>query len=94
MYYYLKDHFLPNSLIKNTLILAGATVFIGVIWEFAEYIANQTLIEPFYNWFGIRAYFMGDLNDTIGDLTLDTLGGLTFWGLHLLWSRKSQDVEA
>ena len=76
--YYLKDHFLPGKKIQNTLIIVGATIFIGVVWEFAEYIANQTLIDYFYQKFQLRVYFMGDLRDTIKDLLDDILGGLTF----------------
>lgn len=79
MYYYLKSHLLDGNLIKNVLIVTGATVLIGVVWEFAEYIANQTLIEPFYRWFEIRAYFMGDLQDTVKDLAMDTLGALVLY---------------
>jgi len=79
MYYYLKNHLIPKHEIKNALIIVGATVFIGVIWEFSEYIANQTLIEPFYRWFEIRAYFMGDLQDTVKDLLMDTLGASIFY---------------
>ena len=52
--------------------------FIGVVWEFAEYLASQTLIEPIYNSFSIRAYFIGDLDDTINDLLMDILGALSF----------------
>jgi hypothetical protein len=79
---YLKDHFLPNKFISNTLIVVGATIFIGVVWEFSEYLANQILVEPFYDWFGITAYFMGDLVDTIVDLLMDILGALAFIGLY------------
>ena len=86
---YLKDRLIPTEKIKNTLIIVGATIFIGVVWEFCEYIANQTLIEPFYNWFGIRAYFMGDLQDTVNDLLMDTLGALTLVSLHFLRRRNS-----
>lgn len=75
---YLKDRLIQRINIKNVLIVTSATIFVGVIWEFSEYIANQTLIEPFYRWFGVRAYFMGDLRDTINDLLMDTLGALTF----------------
>ena len=64
--------------LKSTLVIIGATMFIGVVWEFAEYIANQTLIEPFYRHFGVRAYFMGDLGDTVNDLTMDMLGAGLF----------------
>jgi uncharacterized membrane protein YjdF len=84
---YLKDHLTEDKL-KNALIVVGATIFIGVIWEFSEYIANQTLVEPFYRWFGIRAYFMGDLQDTIMDLLMDTLGGMTLFIVHSVWNRN------
>ena len=76
---YLKDRLVSGQWIKNMLIVIGATIFIGVVWEFAEFIANQTLVEPFYRWFGIKAYFMGDLPDTVNDLLMDTLGGLGFF---------------
>jgi len=64
--------------IKKYLIILGAVSFIGVVWEFAEYLASQTLIEPIYNSFSIRAYFIGDLDDTINDLLMDILGALSF----------------
>lgn len=75
---YLKDRLVPGGRIKNVLIVIGATIFIGVVWEFAEFIANQTLVDFFYNVFGVRAYFMGDLNDTVLDLLMDILGALMF----------------
>ena len=75
---YLKERLFDRDGIKNALIIAGATVFMGVMWEFAEYIANQTLIEQTYLWFRIKVYFMGDLNDTILDLFLDIVGALVF----------------
>lgn len=81
---YLKDRLVSGINIKNILIVVGATLFVGVVWEFAEFIANQILIEPFYQWFGIRTYFMGDLKDTINDLLMDTLGSLTFVSLGSL----------
>lgn len=74
---YFRDHFLPKSNLNNALLVIGASIFVGVFWEFAEYIANQTLIEPFQKWFGIKAYFMGDLNDTVVDLMMDTMGAIT-----------------
>lgn len=73
------------SKIKKYLIIVGVTIFVGVIWEFAEFIANQTLIDPFYRWFGVKAYFMGDLSDTVNDLAMDTLGALVF---SFLFNRK------
>ncbi len=60
--------------LKKYLIIVGAVSFIGIVWEFAEYLSSQTLIEPLYNNFGIRAYFIGDLDDTINDLLMDVVG--------------------
>jgi len=68
--------------LKKYLIIVGAVSFIGVVWEFAEYAAAQTLIEPLYNNFGVRAYFIGDLNDTIKDLLMDIVGAFA-WLLFL-----------
>ena len=73
---YLKENFRENKPIHNILIVVGSTIFIGVVWEFLEYIANQTLIDPLYRKFQIRAYFMGDLEDTIKDMANDIIGGL------------------
>jgi hypothetical protein len=89
MAFYLEDRLVAGDWIKNLLIIVGVTVFIGVVWEFAEYIANQTLIEPTYKWFGIRAYFIGDLNDTILDLAVDILGASLFSISHFLRRRET-----
>ena len=86
---YLKDQLPPGKIIKNALIIVGVAVFIGVIWEFAEFIANQTLIVPTRKYLGVNAYFMGDLVDTVKDLLMDTLGALTFFIIHSLRSRNS-----
>jgi len=63
---------------ERWLAVVGATIFIGVVWEFAEYTAAQTLVEPLYNNFGIRAYFIGDLDDTIKDLLMDMTGAFAW----------------
>ncbi|MBI2674184.1 MAG: hypothetical protein HYX22_00380 [Candidatus Yanofskybacteria bacterium] len=65
------------------LAVIGATTFIGVVWEFAEYAASQTLIEPLYHNFGIRAYFIGDLNDTIKDLLMDIVGAFSWLAIFV-----------
>ncbi|MDP3696752.1 MAG: hypothetical protein Q8R55_01845 [Candidatus Taylorbacteria bacterium] len=83
-----------SALVKNIIIVVGATVFIGVVWEFAEFIANQTLIEPVYRWFGVRGYFMGDLQDTVNDLLMDITGAFAFLFSHFLWSRYPHKVKA
>lgn len=64
--------------LKKYLIIVGAVSFIGVVWEFAEYLAAQTLIEPLYNNFGFRVYFIGDLSDTINDLLMDVVGAFSW----------------
>lgn len=89
MVQYLADVKAPSKL-KSCLIIVGAVSFIGVVWEFAEYLASQTLIEPIYKYFKIRAYFIGDLDDTINDLLMDVVGAFIylfsgFWSQ--LWSR-------
>ena len=94
MSYYLKDHLLERAFLKNMLIVIGVTTFVGVAWEFSEYIANQTLIKPFYYWFGIRAYFMGNLQDTINDLLMDVIGSLVFCAFHLLRSREAHQAKS
>lgn len=88
MFHYLKD-IRSQSVIKNYLIITGAVIFIGVIWEFAEYLANQILIEPIYDKFGIRTYFVGDLDDTMNDLLMDILGAFSFSVFWLKTKTKS-----
>lgn len=83
MLYYLSDipysiSHIPYPKLKQYLIIIGAVSFIGIVWEFAEYLASQTLIESIYEQFKIRAYFIGDLDDTINDLLMDVVGALTF----------------
>ena len=77
MVYYLADVKTPSKL-KRYLVVIGAVSLIGVVWEFSEYLANQMLLEPLYNNFGFRAYFIGDLDDTINDLLMDILGAISF----------------
>ena len=89
---YLKDYLLNGSKLKNALIILGVVSFVGIMWEFAEYTASQTLIEPIYRNFGVKTYFIGDLNDTIDDLLKDVLGAGAFAWLHLLRRRKSHEA--
>jgi hypothetical protein len=90
---YLKDRLIAGEFIKNALIIIGSTLFMGVIWEFSEYIANQALIEPTKKYLGVTAYFMGDLNDTILDILLDILGAASFAVLHFFRGRKTHEIE-
>ena len=77
MVYYLADVMTPTKL-KKYLVLTGAVILVGVVWEFAEYLASQILAESLYNNFGFRAYFIGDLDDTINYLLMDILGAISF----------------
>ena len=91
MFYYLAD-VKPPSKLKSYLVIVGAVSFIGVVWEFAEYLANQTLIEPIYEHFKVRAYFIGDLDDTINDLLMDVVGAITFLLLWKIENTKRSDL--
>jgi len=88
---YLKDHLFDNSKLKNTLIILGVVSFVGVTWEFAEYIANTILSPLIYNLFAVKTYFMGDLNDTVNDLLMDILGAGLFSWLHILRHGKNNN---
>lgn len=90
---YLKNHLLDRSKLKNTLIILGVVSFVGVTWEFVEYIANVILSPIIYDLFAVKTYFMGNLNDTINDLLMDVLGAAMFVLLHLFRSRKAHQVQ-
>ena len=87
--YYLAEHLIPDKKLHNLLIIVGTTVFIGVVWEFAEYLGNRLLSDPIYYYYHVRVYFMGDLQDTIKDLMDDTLGALFFTVFFYKFYKKS-----
>jgi hypothetical protein len=87
-YYYLYDRLREKEFLKNSIIVVGSTILVGVLWEFAEFVANKTLIEPTYKYFKIRAYFMGNLTDTMGDLLMDITGALSYFVGVTLFKRK------
>lgn len=91
---YLKDHLFDNSQLKNILIILGAVSFMGVTWEFTEYLANAILSPIIYNLYSVKTYFMGDLDDTVNDLLMDILGSSLFVIslLHPFWRRKSHQA--
>ena len=66
---------------KQLLILVSVTTFIGVVWEWAEYLANFTRTSApwLYHFF-----HGGNLSDTLSDLVADVAGGLamTLWALR------------
>lgn len=90
IYSFYHNEFSKVSVFFQFIALVGITLTIGVLWEFTEYIANHTLAIPASNFFEKKISFMGDLDDTIGDLYMDFVGAFMFWVLHFLWRRKSQ----
>jgi len=80
-YGYLKEY-MTGRKIKKLLIIVGATVFIGVFWEFSEYLATVFLGDYLYNNYGITCC-MGDLNDTVNDLAMDILGAIIYTTITL-----------
>lgn len=81
MAHYLMDVKMPSKL-KGFLIIGSTVTLIGVLWEFAEYLASQTLIEPLYRTFGIKTYFIGDLEDTMSDLLMDMIGAFSWLTIY------------
>ena len=75
-YIYLKDSIRARCL-KNALIIVGVTVFIGAIWEFAEYSATSLIGDYLYDKYRIICC-IGDMNDTLNDLAMDIIGAITF----------------
>jgi hypothetical protein len=71
---------------KQALIFVGIAAFIGLVWEWAEYLSNFTR-ETAPWWY--HYYHGGDLADTLGDLLADTIGAalLTLWALRKERSR-------
>lgn len=65
-------------------LLAGVALT-GVIWELAEYTANQ-----FWGTGPNGLEFIGNLTDTISDLALDLLGGGWGLGLKFLTAKKAK----
>ncbi len=85
-----RDEFRKTSFFFQSMALAGIALGIGVVWEFAEYIGSRILVEPIYNAFKLKIFFMGDLDDTISDLFMDALGAILFIVLHFFRSAHSQ----
>lgn len=82
---------------RRFLMIVALTVAVGVFWEMAEYVGGKKLSQPIYDVFHYRVYFMGDLDDTIQDLVMDTLGAGVFAlasTLNLLKRVNSQKGEA
>jgi hypothetical protein len=86
-------NYLPRHNLHNFIIITSITVLIGVFWEFSEFIANQTLVDPLYRTYGIKAYFQGDIADTMKDFVLDILGAASYFLLYLFWDRRNPSSQ-
>ena len=72
------------SWFDSALLLVSLSVFVGVLWEFAEFaLANLWLTRPG------EVELIGDLRDTIDDLAMDTLGAVIASILHFFRQRKA-----
>lgn len=70
---------------KQVLIFVSVTSFVGVAWEWAEYLSSLTRTST--PW--LYKYFHGgDIADTLGDLAADTVGALVFT-LWALWQERT-----
>lgn len=71
---------------KQLFLVVSAAAFIGVVWEWAEFLAglSRTSMPTLYHYF-----HGGDLADTIGDLVADTAGALAL-SVWALWKERAK----
>lgn len=76
----LQDEITHMRVWKQVLIILGVAMFIGVVWEWAEYLS--TMIRDHTPWL-YRWFHGGNLPDTLADLIADTAGAflMTLWAL-------------
>lgn len=80
---YFSKHLTRLPAWQHGLFLIGMTILVGVLWEFAEFFGTQVLRLR-----GSAVQLSGDLPDTLTDLVLDLLGGITGTTSHLFRSKK------
>lgn len=64
--------------LKQIFILTSAAIFVGVFWEFFEYIMSRLFDGYAAAFLGNGVSLIGNLDDTILDLAMDFLGALTY----------------
>jgi len=90
VYSYHHREFTKNSPFFQIIALVGITIMVGVFWEFLEYTASLSLTQIIHEKFQYNIYFMGDLDDTITDLFMDTLGVISYLIINaIIPSRRS-----
>ena len=62
-----------RSLLSDLIIILGASLLVGVVWEIFEYCLNFILPSA------VDLFRGGDLFDTLKDLIVDTAGALTLF---------------
>ena len=68
-------------------IILGAVIFVGVFWEFAEYLATVFIADSLYQNYGIVCC-MCNLDDSVGDLAFDIFGSIIFILLYRIYRVK------
>src|SRR3989344_3870896 len=94
VYLILSSHFRSDLAgllwLRRTILLVGATVLVGVIWEFAEYSFTAIPAVLSLPWDGFS--FIGDLPDTLFDLGIDISGAIFGSILHFFRQRKPKQL--
>ena len=82
---YFNKEITQSSKFKKFIILTAAVCLVGVLWEFSEYISSV-----YFSWLPglIKYVYIGDLKDTLGDLSADIAGGFILVLVEFLRLRK------
>ena len=70
------------------ILVIGATMLVGVLWEFAEFTGTAV-----FHSLGKNIELAGDAADTLSDLFMDLIGATTASVLHFFRHRKAQNME-
>ena len=75
---YYHSEFAKLSPVFRVFSLVAITIGIGVLWEFHEYILSTLALvtHQFGGHISNKMTFIGDLDDTMKDLLMDTFGGI------------------
>lgn len=87
---YFKNDMATLPWLRRTILLVGTTALVGTIWEFAEYSFTAVPAILSLPWDGLS--FIGDLPDTLTDLSMDIIGALFGSILHFFRQRQAQKI--
>lgn len=72
-----------NNFLVSFFVLVSLVVFVGVIWEFLEFVADRYILKTgFTNMRGVY-------EDTLNDLFMDMIGGIFGSVVYLLKNKKT-----